>query len=198
MSLARTLSEKDFEVLAVDIDKNLVNEAAVFATDAICINATDEISLAKLSPKERDLIICAISSKEASILIVALLKQMGCENVVARTTDQIHSKILKAIGANCIINPDEEYGKKFANKILFENVFSKNNFDNIELREIKVLPFMVGKSLYELKLSTKYGLHVVAISKDKEFVKPQIDEKLEKDQIMYIVGMDEEFKKMIE
>jgi trk system potassium uptake protein TrkA len=68
MSLARTLNEKGFQVIAVDIDQKLVNEAANFATDAICLNAIDEMSLSKLSPKDRDLVIC--SKSHLSIYLV--------------------------------------------------------------------------------------------------------------------------------
>ena len=39
MSLARTLSEKGTEVIAVDQDKELVDEAAGFLDDALCLDA---------------------------------------------------------------------------------------------------------------------------------------------------------------
>ena len=48
MSLARTLTEKGAEVLAVDRDKPLVEEAAAFVTEALTIDATDEAELARL------------------------------------------------------------------------------------------------------------------------------------------------------
>lgn len=197
MSLARTLSDKGFEVLAVDIDNNLVNEASTFATDAICLNTIDEASLEKLSPRDRDIVICTIRAKEPSILTVALLKQMGCKNIVARATEPIHSRILKAIGANCIINPEEEYGKKFANKILFQNVFSKNKFDDIELREIKVQPFMEGKKLIELALPNKYNLTVAAIIKNETMNRPQADMRLEKEETLLVIGTDDDIEKML-
>ena len=197
MSLARALCDKDFEVLAVDIDQNLVNEASNFATDAICLNAIDEQSLEKLSPRERDIVICAIGAKEPSILTVALLKQMGCENIVARATDPIHSRILKAIGANCIINPELEYGKKFANKILFQNVFSEENFNELELIELKVQPFMVGKTLIELALPHRYGLTIAGTKHDNELLRPQPDKKLEKDEILLLIGSDKDIEKML-
>ena len=116
MALTKNLFEKGYEVIAADIDQKLVNEASNYATDAICLDAINEISLSKLSPKNRDLIICSIGAREPSILTVALLKQMGCENLVARASEAIHARILKAIGAKCIINPEYEYGKRFANK----------------------------------------------------------------------------------
>lgn len=197
MSLARTLCDKHFEVLAVDINPNIVNEAANFATDAICMNATDELSLEKLSPKDRDIVICAISAKEASILTVALLKQMGCENIVARATEPIHSRILKAIGANCVINPELEYGKKFASKIMFQNVFKESTFSNVDLKEVSVLPYMEGKTLVDLSLPSKYGLTVVSIIKSNEIFRPTPNKILEKDEILLIAGADEDVEKML-
>ena len=54
MSLARTLSEKGTEVLAVDTKHHLVEEAAGFVTEAIAMDVTDEIQLAKIQPQNRD------------------------------------------------------------------------------------------------------------------------------------------------
>lgn len=113
---------KGTEVIAVDQDKELVDEAAGFLDDALCLDATDETALGKLCPKERDVVICAIGAREPSILTTAILRQMGCDNVIARATDKIHERILKAVGAKNVINPDAEYGKnlliKFFSKIL--------------------------------------------------------------------------------
>ena len=155
LALTKTLFVKGYEVIAVDTDKKLVNDASNYATDAICLEAIDEISLAKLSPKNRDLIICSICSREPSILTVALLKQMGCENIVARASEAIHARILKAVGAKRIINPEYEYGKKFANKIMFKSIFHENNSDELELFEIPVQKFMIGKTLKDLQLPDK-------------------------------------------
>ena len=166
MSLARTLSEKGAEVIAADSDKELVEEAASFLDDAICLDATDETAMARLCPKERDVVICAIGAREPSILTTAILKQMGCENIIARATDKIHERILKAVGAKNVINPDAEYGKKFAYKILFQNIINDETSENIQLLEINVQPFMEGKNLIELALPNKYGIIVAAIKKE--------------------------------
>lgn len=181
MSLARTLCEKGFQVIAVDMDQKLVNEAANFATDAICLNAIDEISLSKLSPKDRDIIICTIGAREPSILTVALLKQMGCENIIARATESIHARILKAIGAKHIINPDYEYGKKFASKLLFKSIFLDNIFGEIDFLEIPVKSFKINKETIELKLP------------DKLKVIPQ-----ESNDCVLITGSKEDIERMME
>lgn len=155
MSLARTLCEKGFQVVAVDMDQKLVNEASNFATDAICLDAMNEISLSKLSPRDRDMIICAIGSRESSILTVALLKQMGCENIIARASETIHARILKAIGAKHVINPEFEYGKKLASKLLFKSIFWDNTQGEIDFLEIPVKSFEVDKNIIKLNLPDK-------------------------------------------
>ena len=197
MALAKTLFEKGYEVIAVDIDKKLVNEASNYATDAICLDAIDEISLSKLSPKNRDLIICSIGSREPSILTVALLKQMGCENIVARASEAIHARILKAIGAKCIINPEYEYGKKFAHKILFKSLFLDNSTDELELFEIPVQPFMLNKNLKELQLPDKYNVIVAGVMKDNKYSRPIPDEKFKPDDRIIVTGTNEDIEKMM-
>ena len=198
MSLARTLNEKGFQVIAVDVDQKLVNEAANFATDAICLNANDELSLSKLSPKDRDLVICSIGSKEPSILAVALLKQMGCENIIARASEPIHARILKAIGAKQVINPEQEYGKRLANRILFKNIFTDNTSDELDLVEVLVQPFMIDKSLVELKLPDRYKVIVAGVIKDNILTRPNPQEKLQADYRLLLTGNSNDIEKMIE
>ena len=181
MALTRTLSEKGFQVIAVDKIQKLVDEASNFATDAICLNATDEVALSKLSPKDRDIIICTIGAKESSILTVALLKQMGCENLIARYTDPIHARILKAIGATHIINPEYEYGKKFANKILLRSMFFDSITEGLNLFEIPVKSYLFDKEFIELNLPD--NLKIVSHEEDNK---------------IFIRGSKEDIEKMIE
>ena len=198
MSLARTLSEKGAEVIAADSDKELVEEAASFLDDAICLDATDETAMARLCPKERDVVICAIGAREPSILTTAILKQMGCENIIARATDKIHERILKAVGAKNVINPDAEYGKKFAYKILFQNIINDETSENILLLEINVQPFMEGKNLIELALPNKYGIIVAAIKKGNKLTRPFPNEILDTKDKLLLVCTEDAIAKMIE
>ena len=198
MSLARRLSEKGAEVVAVDINKELVDEATSFLDDSLCLDATDEIAIQRLSPKDRDVVICAIGARESSILTTAILKQMGCNNIIARATDKIHERILKAVGANKVINPDAEYGKKFANKILFQNIIADETSEDIQLLEVNVLPFMVGKDLIELALPKKYGIIIAAIKKGNVLLKPIPNTILSAEHKLLLVCSEDAITKMIE
>lgn len=166
MSLAHTLSDKGAEVLAVDRRKDLVDEASSFVTEALVMNATDEGELARLQPGQRDAVVCAIGddSKEASIICTALLRQMGVPWIIARANDVMHQRILHLVGAHQVVNPEQEFGKRFANRLMYRNVVADMPFgEDLHLTEIKILPAMVGKTLMELELPRRFGVMVVAI-----------------------------------
>jgi trk system potassium uptake protein len=202
MSLSRTLSEKGAEVLAVDIKKNLVEEAATFVTEAVVIEATDEAELARLEPGKRDVTVCAIGddSKEASIICTALLRQMGSPVVIARANDKMHQRILQLVGAHQIINPEQEFGKRFANRLLYRNVIADTNLgEDLHLTEICTQPSMVGKTLIELALPKKFGVMVVGIRKNAKgkVVQPSPSEPLNADDNLIIVSNETAIPKLI-
>lgn len=113
MSVARALSERGVDVLAVDIAEERVRVAAGFAAEAACFDAMDTDALARTSPERREVCICAIGdeAKEASIICTALLRQMGAPRVIARANDDLHERILKLVGAHQVVNPERAFGE---------------------------------------------------------------------------------------
>ncbi|HAS81462.1 MAG TPA: TrkA family potassium uptake protein, partial [Verrucomicrobia bacterium] len=166
MSLSRTLSEKGAEVLAVDINKSLVEEASAFVAEAVMIDATDESELARLEPRKRDASVCAIGedSREASIICTALLRQMGAPVVISRANDKLHDRILQLVGAHQVVNPEQEFGKRFANRLLYRDIVVETSIgEDLHLTEIRVQPGMIGRTLMDLALPKQYGVMVAGI-----------------------------------
>lgn len=193
MSLAKTLSEKGAEVLAVDINNSLVEEAATFVAEAVRLDATDETELARLEPKRRDSAVCAIGddSKEASIICTALLRQMGAPIVISRANDRMHQRILHLVGANQVVNPEHEFGKRFAYRLLYRDVVVETSLgEDLQLTEIRIQPAMVGKSLIELALPKRFGIMVVGIRRGSpsKLIQPRPDEPLQANDNLIIVS----------
>lgn len=193
MSLAKTLSEKGAEVLAVDINNSLVEEAAAFVAEAVRLDATDETELARLEPKRRDSAVCAIGddSKEASIICTALLRQMGAPIVISRANDRMHQRILHLVGANQVVNPEHEFGKRFAYRLLYRDVVVETSLgEDLQLTEIRIQPAMVGKSLIELALPKRFGIMVVGIRRGSpsKLIQPRPDEPLQANDNLIIVS----------
>lgn len=202
MSLARTLSEKGAEVLAVDVKKNLVDEAASFVTEAIVMDTTEETELARLKPDQRNSAVCAIGdeSREASIITTALLRQLGTPLVIARASDKLHQRILKLVGAHQIINPEHEFGRRFANRLLHQDVVADTTIgEDLSLTEIHIQPTMVGKTLIDLELPKRFGIMVVAIRRgqSKRLIQPSPREPLQEGDNLIIASSEEAISKLI-
>ena len=201
MSLSRTLSEKGAEVLAVDVNPSLVEEAAAFVTEAMVVDATDEDELARLEPRKRDVAVCAIGdeAKESSIICATLLRQLGAPLVVARANDKMHQRILQLVGAHQVVNPEQEFGKRFANRLLYRDIVVDTILgEDLHLTEIRILPGMVGKTLLHLALPKRYGVMVVGIRRGSpaRVVQPSADESLQADDHLIIVSCESAIAKL--
>ncbi|MCG6880080.1 MAG: TrkA family potassium uptake protein [Deltaproteobacteria bacterium] len=203
MSLAQTLSEKGAEVLAVDFRKSLVDEASTFAAEALVADAADEKQLAGLGPSKRDAVVCAIGddSKESSIICTALLRQMGAPFVVSRANDKMHQRILQLVGAHQIINPEQEFGRRFANRLLYRHIIAETPIgDDLHLTEILVQPSMVGKNLIALALPKQFGIMVAAIRRgtSSRLIQPSPEEPLQEEDRLVIVSTEAAIPRLME
>ncbi len=165
-AVARALSERGVEVLAIDIDDERVRAAAAFVAEAACFDATETDALARTAPERREVCICSIGdeSKEASIICTALLRQMGAPRVIARANDDLHARILQLVGAHQVVNPERQFGERFASQILHEGIVGELSLgDDLLITEFRPPPAFVGHSLIELELPRRHGITVVAI-----------------------------------
>ena len=171
-ALARSLVSQNVEVVGVDTRMERVQAAAPYLTDVVCLNATDEAALAGLAPSRRDL--CAVSlgenAREGSILVTALLRQMGAPKIISRATDDLHERVLRLVGAHEVVNPERAYGERLATRLAHQGVADIIPLgDGLSLTELIVPASFVGRSLIELTLPKRHGVTVVAIRmKDRE------------------------------
>lgn len=168
MAVARALSEQDTEVFAADLNEARVRAASVFAAEAAVVDAMDEEALARTTPSRRDFCLCAIGdeAKDASIICTALLRELGAKRVIARANDDLHARILTSVGAHMVVNPEREYGERFANRLLHEEIQGEMALgDGLWVTEVSVPKAFVGHALKDLQLPVRYGVSVVAIRK---------------------------------
>jgi trk system potassium uptake protein len=195
MSVARTLAERGVEVLAVDIQEDRVRVAASFATEAACFDATDTDALARTSPDRREVCVCAIGddAKEASIICTALLRQMGAKRIIARSNDDIHARILKLVGAHQVVNPEQQFGERFASQILHESILGELPLgEDLLITEFQPPAAFIGHTLADLQLPRRFGVTAVAIRRARRSVVdlPTPHEPLEADDVLVVVAKE--------
>ena len=203
MAVAKALAVRRVEVLAVDVREDRVRAASSFVAEAAAFNATDEDALARTSPERRDVCLCAIGdeAKEASIICTALLKQLGARRVIARSNDDLHARILSLVGAHQVVNPEREFGNRFANQIVHEGIRGELPLgEGVMITELSPPPAFVGHSLGALQLPKRFGVTVVAIRKRSTgaIVMPNATSPLEDEDVLVVVAKERAVEDMMD
>lgn len=176
MAVSQELVESGAEVLAVDVDIEKVNAAALLIPVCKCADVTDPEVIKGLDIENIDVVIIAMAeSFEASVMATMLCKEAGVKNVIVKCGDEMHSRILRRVGADKIIFPEKESGIRLAKNLLTSGFVDMVELtDDVSLVEIDIKSEWIGKTLIELNLRKKYGINVVALNKNGN-VAVQID-----------------------
>lgn len=169
IAVAEELTASGAEVLAVDIDQNKVNALATRLPFCKCADITDAEALKQLGIANIDVVIIAMAGNlEASVLATMICKEVGVKTVIAKCANETHRKILRKVGADKVVFPENESGIRLA-----KNLLSSGFVDIIELSRdlaminINVKPEWEGKNLLELDLRRKYAINIIAIREGK-------------------------------
>lgn len=164
-AVAEELIKNGVEVLAVDKNEALVNNAIETIPFCRCADVTDAAVIKQLGISNMDVVIISMAHNlEASVIATILCKEAGVETVVAKCADETQSKVLSRIGADKVVLPESESGIRLAKNLLssgFVDVMELS--DNVSLVEIPVHNEWEGKSLIDLDLRKKYSINVVAV-----------------------------------
>ena len=166
-AVAKELVENGMEVLAVDSDMKIVNDAAAYLPVCKCADVTDPEVISRLGIGNIDtVIVCMASNLEASVMAVTLCKEAGVRTVIAKSANEMHQKILRRIGAEQVVLPENESGIRLAKNLLCSGFIDMISLSkDVSMLEVDVKPEWVGKNLIELNLRKRYDINVVAMKK---------------------------------
>lgn len=166
-TICEVLAGKGASVIAMDRDTAALERVKGIVTAAIMVDTTNEDSLLKAPLADIDVAIVAIGDNlEASILTTTLLKQRGVPYVAARAVSAIHATVLRRVGANEVLNVEEEMGMRIARRLVAPDVLDSVPFsDEISLSEVLVPEFFVGKTSQALNLEETMKVRVTAVAR---------------------------------
>ena len=199
MVLARELWQRDCEVVAVDRDRQKIDQVADFTTHAIEADITDQHVLEQIGPCDFDQVIIAFSNNiEDSILLTVMLKEMGVVNLVAKARDPLHGRVLEKLGVSRIILPEREMGVRLAQVLCGSNLVDYLEIaEGIDVAEIHVPADWAGKSIAAIDVRRKYGLNILAVkSEDNNIVpSPGPEQVLQQGDLLIVMGSSEAIDK---
>ncbi|MEG2893621.1 MAG: TrkA family potassium uptake protein [Clostridium sp.] len=196
-SIAKTLYSLGNEVLAVDVDEEIIQDISPDVTHAVQADATDDGVLRALGLRNFDVAVITIGSDaQASIMATLLVKELGVKYVIAKAHNEIHAKVLYKIGADRVVFPERDMGVRVAH-----NLCSSSILDYIELSpdysimEVTAINRWIGKSLKDLDIRSRFGINVMAIKRGNDInISPTADEFIKKGDILVVIGGTESLK----
>jgi len=171
-TIVETLIKKGADVIAIDNDEKKVEEVRNFATNAVCLDSTDEQALRAIDITNVDAAVIAIGENiEVSVLTAAILRKIGVSKVFAKVDSELHSKILSIMGVQRTIFPEQYVGREIANLLTSQHIFNYTEISKEHsLVEITVPSFFVGKTLKDLDVRNKYHISIIAIKRSEATV----------------------------
>ena len=190
-AVARELVENGMEVVAVDAEQKIVNDAAAYLPVCKCADVTDPEVISRLGISNIDtVVVCMASNLEASVMAVTLCKEVGVKNVIAKCANEMQQKILLRVGADKVVFPENESGIRLAKNLLSSGFIDMISLSkDVSMIEIDVRDEWRGKNLIELNLRKKYGFNIVAIKKgEKVNVNINPEQPLEEETTLIVIA----------
>ena len=199
--VAKTLFDADEEVLAIDRNREKILNAEKVCSKAVVGDVTDKDMLRKLEVHKAEAVFVGLGDDmAASILVTLYLKDMGAQRIIVKAISEDHERILKMIGADYVVFPERDTAVKTAKQVLspnmLESFFLTSDYTMVEMSPIREWE---GKTLAQADIRRKHNLQVVAIKstiEDKLYMPPPSDYVLKTDDILIIVGRNEDIKKL--
>jgi trk system potassium uptake protein TrkA len=192
-TVARTLFERGHEVVAIDQDRNRVQDMRDQCTQAIEANCTDQDTLRALGLQDADAVVVSLGEQmDASILVTLYLRELGLKEIVVKAVSEDHGKVLHLIGASEIVHPERDTARRVARGLGLRSIIEYLPLAaDSSLVEVQVPAEFVGKTLAELEIRKRYQVLVVAIKRgDGLLIATGGDEKLQPGDVLVLVGRD--------
>ena len=169
-ALAESLGDSGVEVLLIDRNGTLIQNAAKTVAFPIQGDATNERVLEEAGVRECDMAVVAIGSNiEGSMLATSLCKELGVKTVVAKAITEMHGRILSKIGADRVVFPDRDSAHRLARAITGHDAYELLEVsEGLSLAEVDVPDFCRGKTLAQTDLRKRCGVTVLCIRRVNE------------------------------
>ncbi|MCC9173525.1 potassium channel family protein [Arthrobacter sp. zg-Y179] len=187
---AEQLVRQGREVLAVERDPALVQKASGLLTHVVQADATNIEALKQLGAEDFSAAVVGVgTSIESSVLITVNLVDLGIEHLWVKAITPAHGKILTRIGANHVIYPEADAGRRAAHLVggrMLDFIEFDDGFAIVKMYPPKETQ---GFTLGESNVRAKYGVTVVGVkSPGEDFTYAQPNTKVSSRDTLIVSG----------
>lgn len=168
--LAVALAMSEAEVIAIDQNREVIENLRDQVDHAVRLDSTDEDALRAQGVDKVDVAIVGIGQGsrgfESAILTIVNLKAIGVKQVYARAESLIAGEVMSKVGASEVIYPEIESAQRWAYKLIAPQISDKIDFaPGYSLARVKAPASFDGKTVLQLQLRQKYNMNLITIKR---------------------------------
>lgn len=199
--LAISLYRLGNEVIVVDRNRDKIQAVSKLVSTAIVADLSNKESLRKLELEKMDGIVVSTGGQaNTSILITLFLKELGAKNIIVKTLDDDHAKILNRVGADQIVNPEMDMAQNLAAKLNAPNFLEFVRLsDDYNIVEIAPPYEFHGKNLGQLDLRKRYNVTVIGVRDvitEKFTVTPGSEYTVKDSEVLIVIGTEQDLNRL--
>jgi trk system potassium uptake protein TrkA len=200
-TVATELANFGNRVIGIDIDEAPVSRLADTVTQALIADARDEDALREAGVGHCEVALIAIGEDlEANVLCTMNVKMLGVPCIWVKAVTKTHHRILSKIGADRVIEPEQEVGRHVAQKLhnpLIRDYLSLGN--GFYIVDIRVPESLDGGKLGPL-LANAYGKgRCIGAMRGTVFMPCQVEDvELQTDDKLLLLGERQELRNFSE
>ncbi|MEQ8849224.1 TrkA family potassium uptake protein [Botrimarina sp.] len=200
-ALAERLGENGCRVTGMDSNKERVESLKDVLYEAVIGDARDRDSISHLPIAQAHAVIISMGEDITRSLLATLhTRELGARQVIVKGVTDEHARILKCLGVDRVIFPEEEIARQLADRMTWPNVLDFLAIDpEYSFVEVASPDEWAGKTLQTLDLRRKHNVWIVGV-KDALTGKLQMfpggDYVLSADQVLLVVGKQADVNKL--
>ena len=163
-ALAIQLADTGYEVLAVDSRPEVVQRLSGRLAQIVCADATDIEALRDIGIADFMRAVVAIGDdREASILCTSILNELGVDDIWAKALNEQHANILRRVGADHVIMPEQDMGERVAH-LLSGGILDYFEVDpGFVVGRIKPPKAVIGERVRDVNFLKKFDVTLSAV-----------------------------------
>lgn len=198
-NIAKELFENGLEVIAIDKNKEAVQQIRDFSTKAILADGTNKEIMEEIGITEDDVAIISFGEDLAASTIITLhLRQLKVKDIIVKAPNEEHKLILEKVGATDVIIPEKDIASKVAKSLISPNVLDYIPLsDDYMIVEIAPPSSFLGKSIGKLQLRSRYNIEVIAVKdvvSGAMYMVPPADFVIKDGEILVVVAKEKDIK----
>ena len=187
MAAARLLSAQKHEVILIDRNKAKIEELReTLDCGFLQGDGTKPDLLKEVNPEQCDFLICTTGSDQYNLIIGLIGQTLGFKKVISRIDDESFEHVCKKLGLNNLIIPSRTIGRFIADSVMGHEGLQ---YSGILKGEARFFTFITkeedGETIKDLALPK--GAKAICIYRNLEFILPDEDTKIQKDDEVVLI-----------